>query len=239
MIELDILAFGAHPDDVEISAGGVLASVIHQGQKVGIVDLTRGELGSRGSASLRDQESAAASKVLGIAERRNLQLKDGFFEHNHDSSLSIVEMIRHFRPRIVLCNSPSDRHPDHGRASKLVREACFLSGLAKIETTLDGHLQEAWRPKSVYCYIQDHYLKPDFVVDITGFWDKKIEALKCYSSQFYQPEAKEPATPISGIEFFEFLRGRALQMGRPAGYMLAEGFIADRTPGVSDLNHLQ
>ncbi len=233
-MKLDILAIAAHPDDVEISAGGTVLKSIQQGKKVGIVDLTRGELGSRGSGELRMIEAEAASKILGISARVNLGLADGFFEKNEESLRKIIEQIRIYRPEIVLTNAPSDRHPDHGRASQLVREACFYSGLRKIETG-----QEAWRPKSVYMFNQDYYNKPDFVVDVTEFWETKMEALKAYGSQFFDPSSKEPKTPISGEEFFDFLRARSMDFGRPAGYLLAEGFMVDRTLGVEDLFHLK
>jgi bacillithiol biosynthesis deacetylase BshB1 len=233
-MKLDILAIAAHPDDVEISAGGTVLKSIQQGKKVGIVDLTRGELGSRGSGDLRMIEADAASKILGISARVNLGLADGFFENNETSLRKIIEQIRIYKPEIVLTNAPSDRHPDHGRASQLVRDACFYSGLRKIETG-----QEAWRPKSVYMFNQDYYNKPDFVVDVTEFWETKMEALKAYGSQFFDPNSKEPKTPISGEEFFDFLRARSMDFGRPAGYLLAEGFMVDRTIGVEDLFHLK
>lgn len=233
VMKLDILAIAAHPDDVEISAGGTVLKSIQQGKKVGIVDLTRGEMGSRGSGELRLIEAQKASEILGLSARENLMLDDCFFQQDRESIMAIVHVIRKYKPEIVLTNAPSDRHPDHGRASKLVRDACFYSGLRKIE---DG--QEAWRPKSVYMFNQDYYNKPDFVVDITGFWDKKVEALMAFSSQFFDPNSSEPATPISGQEFFEFLRSRSMDFGRPAGYLLAEGFITDRAPGVDDLFHL-
>jgi N-acetylglucosamine malate deacetylase 1 len=237
--KIDILAFSAHPDDAEISAGGSLAKSIAQGYQVGIADLTAGELGSRGSAELRAIESENAGKVLGIHSRVNLDLADGFFEQNEMSLKKVISTIRTFQPEIILCNAPSDRHPDHGRASRLVRDAAFYSGLRKIVTHgIDGEEQSEWRPKAVYFYIQDYYLKPDFVIDVTDFWDQKIKALQCYASQFYDPNSTEPQTPISGREFFEFLRGRASQAGRPAGYLLGEGFITDRTPGISDFFHL-
>jgi bacillithiol biosynthesis deacetylase BshB1 len=233
-MKLDILAIAAHPDDVEISAGGTVLKSIQQEKKVGIVDLTRGELGSRGSGDLRMIEAEAASKILGISVRVNLGLADGFFENNEASLRKIIEQIRIYKPEIVLTNAPSDRHPDHGRASQLVRDACFYSGLRKIETG-----QEAWRPKSVYMFNQDYYNKPDFVVDVTEFWETKMEALKAYGSQFFDPNSKEPKTPISGEEFFDFLRARSMDFGRPAGYLLAEGFMVDRTIGVEDLFHLK
>ncbi len=237
-LKLNILAFAAHPDDVEISAGGTILASIAQGLMVGIVDLTEGELGSRGSANLRKTEAANASKILGISTRENLKLADGFFEHNTKSTIAVIEMIRKYQPDIILCNAHTDRHPDHGRASKLVREAAYYAGLSKIETSHQGIVQEKWRPKSVYQYIQDSYLKPDFVLNITPFWDKKIAALNCFSSQFYDVNSTQDGTPISGPEFFDFLKGRALQMGRPAGFVLAEGFVAERVVGVQGLQDL-
>lgn len=238
--KLDILVFAAHPDDAEISVGGTIAKAVRQGYQVGIADLTAGELGSRGNAELRSKESAAASSVLGIHARVNLGLADGFFEQNEDTLRLVIQTIRDFKPEIILCNAPSDRHPDHGKASKLIRDASFYSGLRKIETSdEEGSSQEHWRPVAVYQYIQDYYLQPDFVLDITEFWQQKLAALACYSSQFFDPKSTEPTTPISGQEFFDFLRGRAIQSGRPAGFQYAEGFISDRTPGVSDLFHLK
>lgn len=238
-MKLDILVFAAHPDDAEISACGTILKSISQGHKVGIVDLTRGELGSRGSAELRDQEARMASEKLGIAARENLGLADGFFEINAESTKAVIRMIRKYQPDIVLANAPHDRHPDHGRAHKLVKEAAFYSGLAKVETEENGIAQVKWRPRSVYFYIQDQYIKPDFVVDVTAFWQQKIEVLKSYSSQFFDPNSKEPNTPISGKEFFDYLHGRALQMGRNAGFELGEGFLSDKAPGVEDITQLK
>ncbi|MFZ4784018.1 MAG: bacillithiol biosynthesis deacetylase BshB1 [Flavobacteriales bacterium] len=233
-MKLDILAIAAHPDDVEISVGGTVARSIAQGKKVGIIDLTMGELGSRGSGELRMKEAAMASEILGISARENLELADGFFTADQTSMVKLIEKIRHYKPEIVLTNAPSDRHPDHGRASKFVRDACFYSGLRKIETG-----QEHWRPKAVYMFNQDYYNKPDFVVNVTEYWDIKMMALKAYSSQFFDPNSSEPKTPISGEEFFDFLKSRAMEFGRPSGYLLAEGFMVDRAPGVNDLFDLQ
>lgn len=229
-MKLDILAIAAHPDDVEISAGGTVARSIAQGKKVGIIDLTMGELGSRGSGELRLIEAAKASEILGISARENLALADGFFTADKASMIKLIEKIRHYKPEIILTNAPSDRHPDHGRASKFVRDACFYSGLRKIETG-----QEHWRPKAVYMFNQDYYNKPDFVVNVTEYWDIKMMALKAYGSQFFDPNSSEPKTPISGEEFFDFLKSRAMEFGRPSGYLLAEGFMVDRAPGVNDL----
>lgn len=229
-MKLDILAFGAHPDDVEISASGTILKHIELGYKCGIIDLTQGELGTRGNAELRLQEADRAKEILGIDARENLGFADGFFQNDKAHQLPIVKMIRKYQPDIVLANSIHDRHPDHGKAAKLVADACFLSGLIKIDTG-----QEAWRPKAVYHYIQDEFIQPDLTVDISGFWDKKLESIKAYTSQFYQPDSDLPETPISGKEFLEFLRGRAMVVGRPIGAKYAEGFTAARNVGISNL----
>jgi len=238
-LPLDILAIGAHPDDVEISSAATLLKASDAGKRIGIVDLTRGELGSRGSAELRDTESAAASKLLRLAMRQNLRLADGFFEVNAENKLALVRIIRQYRPKVVLINAPSDRHPDHGRGHQLASDACFLAGLNKIATTDDqGQNQDAFRPQHVYAYIQDHYHKPDLVVDIEGYWERKLEVLQCYGSQFYQPTADGPQTPISSKEFLEHLYGRCLQIGREAGITLGEGYIALKVPSVQNIDDL-
>jgi N-acetylglucosamine malate deacetylase 1 len=234
-MKLDILAFAAHPDDIELSASGTLMKHISEGKKVGIVDLTQGELGSRGSVELRYEEAAKASSIMGIHARENLKMADGFFEHNQENLIKIIEQVRRFKPEIVLANSIRDRHPDHGRASKLVAEACFYAGLRKIETTWEGEKQEAYRPKAIYFYIQDEYIEPDFVVDISAFVGRKLESIMAYSSQFYDPNSKEPKTPISGEEFLDFMKGRMRQFGRPIGVDFAEGFVKHRTVGVKNL----
>lgn len=237
-MKVDILAFAAHPDDVEISVAGTLMKHIAAGKRVVIVDLTQGELGSRGTVETRYDEAKKASEIIGITDRINLKLADGFFEVNQENKLKLIEQIRRFKPEIVLANSLSDRHPDHGRASLLEADACFLSGLAKIETTWEGVKQGAWRPKAVYHYIQDVHLKPDFVVDITPFVDRKIEALKAYKTQFYSPGSSEPVTPISGSEFFDFLKGRWMDYGRSIGVLYAEGFNVRRPIGIEDLTQI-
>lgn len=237
-ISLDILAFAAHPDDVEISCGATLIKSIDAGKRVGIIDFTAGEMGSRGSGELRIEEARRASELLGLTIRHNLGLRDCFFEPSESVLTTLVTHIRRYRPQIVLCNSPTDRHPDHGRASKMVREACFYSGLNKLETHFEGELQEPWRPKAVYQYIQDFYLEPDIVVDIAGYWERKVALLNCYSSQFHNATSEDVVTPISGEEFFDFLHGKALNLGRQAGMTLGEGFISDRYIGVSDLDQL-
>lgn len=229
-MKLDILAFGAHPDDVEISCSGTILKQIDLGYSCGIIDLTQGELGTRGNAELRLQEAERAKEILGIKARENLGFADGFFLNDKAHQLPIVEMIRKHRPEIVLANSVHDRHPDHGKAAKLVADACFLSGLIKIDTG-----QEAWRPKAVYHYIQDEYIHPDISVDITPYFDKKVESIRAYISQFYDPDSEEPETPISGKDFLEFLKGRAMVVGRPIGAKYAEGFTAARNVGVNNL----
>jgi len=237
-MKLDILAFAAHPDDIELSAAGTLMKHIAEGKTVGIVDLTQGELGSRGTIETRYEEADTASKIMGISVRVNLKMADGFFNDSEENKRLIIEQIRRFQPKIVLANAIEDRHPDHGRAAKLVSESCFLSGLRKIETSWEGESQNAHRPKAVYHYIQDHYLKADFCVDVTDFVDRKIEAIKAYKTQFYDPNSKEPVTPISGEEFFDFIKGRMMQYGRPIGAKYAEGFTVERELGVNSFDDL-
>jgi bacillithiol biosynthesis deacetylase BshB1 len=237
-MKLDILAFGAHPDDVELGCGGTLAKEISLGKKAGIIDLTRGELGTRGSAEIRDRESAAAAKILGVEVRENLGMRDGFFVNDEAHQMKIIQMIRKYKPEIVLCNAVDDRHVDHGKASKLVSDACFLSGLIKIETELEGANQEAWRPKVVYHFIQWKNITPDFVVDITGFTDIKIEAIMAYSSQFYKPNSNEPETPIATKNFLDSIHYRAQDLGRLIGKDHAEGYTAERYLAVNRLGDL-
>lgn len=234
-MKVDILAIGAHPDDIELSAAGTLMHQISLGQTVAIVDLTEGELGSRGTIETRYEEAADASRIMGVQHRVNLNLGDGFFDLSKENKLRIIEQIRHFKPDIVLVNAIEDRHPDHGRGSQLAKEACFLSGLLKIETELNGVKQEKWRPKTVYSYIQDHFIKPDFVVDITPYLERKLAAIMAYKTQFYNPDSKEPQTPISSLEFMNFLKGRWAQQGREIGVAYGEGFTVDRAIGVNDL----
>ena len=211
---------------------------ISEGKIVAIVDLTQGELGSRGTIETRYKEAEEASKIMGITARVNLKLADGFFNDSEENKRLIIEQIRRFQPSVVLANAIEDRHPDHGRAAKLVSEACFLSGLRKIETVWDGETQDAHRPKAVYHYIQDHYLKADFCVDVTAFVERKIQAIKAYKTQFYDPNSKEPVTPISGEEFIDFIKGRMMQYGRPIGVQFAEGFTVEREPGVKSFDDL-
>lgn len=237
-MKLDILAFGAHPDDVELGCGGTIAKEISLGKKVGIVDLTRGELGTRGSVAIRNQESANAARILGVVVRENLDMRDGFFVNDEAHQLEIIKMIRKYQPEIVLCNAVDDRHIDHGKGSKLVSDACFLSGLIKIETENEGVNQDVWRPKVVYHYIQWKNLVPDFVVDITGFNDKRLEAILAYESQFYNPNSKEPETPIATKNFMESLNYRVQDFGRLIGTDYAEGFMVERHLAVNSLGDL-
>ena len=237
-MKLDILAFGAHPDDVELGCAGTILKEIALGKLVGIVDLTRGELGTRGSANLRDQEAAASAQILGVSVRENLRFKDGFFANDEAHQLEVIKMIRKYQPEIVLCNAIEDRHIDHGKGSQLVSNACFLSGLMKIETQLDGQMQQAWRPKLVFHYIQWNDIKPDFVVDITGYTDKKVAAILAYKSQFHDPKSNEPESPITSKNFLESLNYRTQDLGRLVGVEHAEGFTVERYLAVNSLGDL-
>nr|WP_322626327.1 bacillithiol biosynthesis deacetylase BshB1 [uncultured Flavobacterium sp.] len=237
-MKLDILVFGAHPDDVELSCGATIAKEISLGKKVGIVDLTRGELGTRGSADLRDEEAAEAAKILGLEVRENLKFRDGFFVNDEAHQLEVIKMIRKYRPKIVIANAVDDRHIDHGRGSKLVSDACFLSGLRRIETSLNEEQQEAWRPEVVYHYIQWKNLEPDFVVDVTGFMDTKVASVMAYKSQFYDPDSTEPVTPIATKNFKDSIYYRAADLGRLINTEYGEGFTAERYLAVSSLENL-
>lgn len=239
MSKMDILVFGAHPDDAELGAGATIAKEIASGKKVGIVDLTRGELGTRGSAETRALEAEEAARILGVSHRSNLELPDGFFRNNESAQKKVIQAIRHFKPDLILCNATSDRHIDHGRGSQLVSEACFLSGLAKIETQgPEGEAQEAWRPRRVYHYIQWNNNSPDFAVDVSGFIETKLKAVRAYRSQFFDPESQEPETPISSRNFLDSVEYRARDLGRLLGVPYAEGFTWERIPLVSNLDQL-
>jgi len=224
--KLDFLAFGAHPDDVELGCGATIAKLIFRGKKVGIVDLTRGELGTRGSAEIRTKETKEASKILGISTRENMDFKDGFFRNDEEHQLKIIQVIRKYQPDFVFCNAPDDRHIDHPKGSQLIVEASFLSGLTKINTDDSlGNAQMQWRPKNIYHYIQWKNLDPDFIFDVSGFHNTKMDAVKCYSSQFYDPKSKEPETPISTKNFMNFVQSRANDFGRLIGVEHGEGFF--------------
>ncbi|MDO6759204.1 bacillithiol biosynthesis deacetylase BshB1 [Tamlana sp. 2_MG-2023] len=238
-MKLDILAIGAHPDDVELGCGATIAKEVAHGKKVGIVDLTRGELGTRGTAETRKVEATDAADILGVAVRENLGFADAFFVNDKDHQLEIIKMIRKYKPDMVLCNAIDDRHIDHGKASKLVSDACFLSGLTKIETTYDGFLQEQWRPKFVYHYIQWKNIEPDVVVDVSGFIDKKMEAVLAYKTQFFNPSIKGPETPISSANFTDSVIYRARDLGRLVGVEHAEGFTVERYPAIDSLFDLK
>ncbi|AUP77956.1 bacillithiol biosynthesis deacetylase BshB1 [Flavivirga eckloniae] len=235
-MKLDILAIGAHPDDVELGCGATIAKEIANGKKVGIIDLTRGELGTRGTAETRDVEADNAAKILGATVRVNMKFADGFFTNDKKHQLEIVKMIRKYQPEIVLCNAVDDRHIDHGKGSKLVSDACFLSGLIKIEThDSENTLQQPWRPKQVYHYIQWKNLEPDFTVDVSGFIDKKMASVLAYKTQFYDSGSKEPETPISSKNFTDSVIYRARDLGRLVGVEYAEGFTVERQIAIDSI----
>jgi N-acetylglucosamine malate deacetylase 1 len=240
-MKVDILCFGAHPDDVELGCSGTIFKHISIGKKVAIVDLTLGELGSRGNVETRKAEAKKATEIMNVSYRENLGLPDGFLHYDKDYLLQIVTAIRKYQPEIILCNAPQDRHPDHGKAAQLVVESVFLSGLVNIKTTFEGKQQLNWRVKNTFHYIQDYYLKPDLVVDITGFEEQKMTAILAYTSQFYSgndEKTKSVTTPISSPEFLTFLKARMSEMGRIIHVPFGEGFIAARQPGVNDLTSL-
>lgn len=237
-MKLDILAIGAHPDDVELGCGATLAKEINNGKKIGILDLTRGELGTRGTPEIREKEAKNAAEILGAKFRQNLEFSDGFVVNNAASQLEIIKIIRKYRPEIVLCNAIEDRHVDHGKASKLASDACFLSGLEKIDTILNGNNQKPWRPKHVYHYIQWKNIEPDFVVDVSDFLGKKLEAVFAFGSQFHRKDADEPETPISSTNFRDSITYRAQDLGRLIGVEYAEGFTVERYVAVKSLYDL-
>ena len=239
MLKLDILVLAAHPDDAELGCSGTIASQVAQGHQVGIVDLTHGEMGTRGTPELRLQEAAQAAKLLGLAVRENMGFKDVFFQDDTEHQLKLIQVIRKYQPEIVLANAVSDRHPDHGKGSSLATNACFMSGLSKIETWNEGVKQAPWRPKFAYHYIQNNYIQPDFIVDISAFWDQKVASIAAFGSQFYNPESKEPASFISSPEFLPFIESRAREFGHRIQVKYGEGFTVERFIGVSDLFDLK
>ena len=235
-MKLDILAFASHPDDIELGCAGTLIAHIADGKKVGIVDLTQGELGTRGTPKTRIEEAEEASRIMGLAARENLGLADGFFQTDREHQLKVIEMLRKYKPELVIMNAVYDRHPDHKRGSDLVSESCFKSGLKMISTKDEaGEEQEAWRPKAVYHYIQDRFIAPDVVVDVTAHWDKKMETIRAFKSQFYNPDDSSPNTYISSPEFLEFIESRAKEMGHSIGVKYGEGFTKERNIGVKSL----
>lgn len=237
-MKLHILAFGVHPDDVELGCSGTLLAAIEEGKKVGIVDLTRGELGTRGTAETRKQEAARAAEILGVQVRENLGMADGFFQNDETNLRKVITAIRKYKPDIILANAVEDRHPDHGRSAKLVADAAFLCGLRKIETSVDGVAQEPWKPSYVFHYIQDRFIAPSFVVDITKHFDKKMESVLAYTTQFYNPDATndEPQTYISSNQFLETVKARALMLGKRIGVSYAEGYLSEKTIGVNSFD---
>lgn len=235
-MKLDILAFASHPDDIELGCAGTLIAHIAQGKKVGIVDLTRGELGTRGTPETRLQEAEEAGRIMGLSVRENLGFADGFFQNDKEHQLKVVEMIRKYKPEIVIMNAIHDRHPDHGRGSELVSESCFKAGLKMIKThNSAGEEQESWRPKAVYHYIQDRLITPDLVVDVTDYWDIKMDTIRAFKSQFYNPDDNSPNTYISSPEFLDFVEARAKEMGHSIGVVYGEGFTKERNIGVRSL----
>lgn len=238
-MQLDILAFGVHPDDVELGCAGTLLSHIAQGKTCGIIDLTQGELGTRGTAATRKIEAGNAAKVLGLHARENLQMADGFFMHNEENIKKVITVLRKYQPRIVLCNAPQDRHPDHGRSSKLVADACFLSGLRKIETIDEqGNIQAVHKPSYVFNYIQDQFIEPDFVIDISAYHQQKMESILCYQTQFHNPNLNEPNTYISSPQFLDGIKGRAMLLGKRIGVTYAEGFLSAKIIGLQNFDSL-
>ena len=235
-MKLDILAFGVHPDDVELGCAGSIMAAIDQGKKVGIVDLTRGELGTRGTPATRPQEAAAAANIMGVSIRENLDMADGFFANDEAHQRKIISIIRKYQPDIILANAPEDRHPDHGRSAKLVSDAAFLSGLRKIETMHDGVGQNAWRPAYTFHYIQDRFIQPSFVIDITKYMDRKIEAVLAYGTQFNSADSSEPQTYISSPQFLETVKARALMLGKRIGVGYAEGYITEKIIGFTNFD---
>ena len=237
--KVDILAIGAHPDDIELGCGGTLMKEIEMGKKVGLMDLTQGELGTRGSKEIRKQESELARDFMGAKFRDNLLLDDCFFENNRDNQIKLISKIRRYQPDIIICNATDDRHIDHQKAAKLVVDSCFLSGLKKIETTFDGNLQDVWRPVNVYHYIQWKNLEPDFVIDISKYMKQKFDLINCYKSQFYNDEKFDDNTPISSKNFLDSITYRARDLGRLVGVEAAEGFLSSRFPIVNRISSLK
>jgi N-acetylglucosamine malate deacetylase 1 len=234
-MKLDVLVIAAHPDDAELSCSGTIAAHVAKGHKVGILDLTQGEMGTRGTPEIRLQESDEASKILGLSARGNLGFRDMFFKDDEAHHLEIAKIIRKYRPEIVLANAVQDRHPDHGKGALVASKACFISGLRRVETILEGKAQEAWRPKYIYHYIQNNYIKPDFVFDISDFWETKIKSIKAFKSQFHDPSNQEPQSFISRPEFLDFIEARAKEFGHMINVRYGEGFTVERTIGVDDL----
>ncbi len=239
MEKLDILVFAAHPDDAELGCSGTIASQVAKGKKVGIVDLTKGEMGTRGTPEIRMKEADEAAKILGLTARENMGFKDVYFKDDEAHRIELVKIIRKYRPEMVIANAIEDRHPDHGKGSNLATNACFMSGLRKIETTFEGEAQDPWRPKHVYHFIQNNYIEPDFIVDISDFWETKVKSILAYQSQFFDPDSKEPASFISDPEFLPFIEARARDFGHRILTIYGEGFTSERYIGIEDLFDLK
>lgn len=237
-MKLDILVLAAHPDDAELTCSGTIALHVALGKKVGIVDLTRGELGTRGTPEQRLQEAQDSARVLGLEVRDNLGLEDMFFQNDRKHQMEVIRKIRQYQPDIVLANAVTDRHPDHGKGAQLAIDACFMAGLRKIETELDGNIQEAWRPKQLFHFIQTQYIEPDFVVDVTPYWDKKVASIRAFSSQFFNPQSNEPETFISSENFIRFIDARGRELGQSIGVTYGEGFTLNKQLGVRSLYDL-
>lgn len=239
-MKLDLLVMTVHPDDAELGAGGTIAKYVAEGKKVGIIDLTRGELGTRGTAETRAAEAKEAARILGVEVRENLGLRDGFFQNDEESQLTIIRAIRKYQPEILITNALDDRHPDHGRASKLVNDAVFLAGLRRIETELDGVVQEAFRPRLQLQLIQDKYIQPDIILDVTDYWDIKEQSILAYKTQFNATNDDDgPQTYISTPDFMKYTRGRGRELGRNIQASFGEGFTARKLLGVDDLFNLR
>jgi bacillithiol biosynthesis deacetylase BshB1 len=238
-MKLDILVFAVHPDDAELGCSGTILKHIALGKKVGIVDFTRGELGTRGTAETRDEEAAESAKILGLHVRENLRFKDGFFKNDETHQLEVIKMVRKYQPEIILTNALHDRHPDHARAGDLANDAIFLSGLIKVETKLDGVSQAAWRPRLVLQYIQDRYIEPDIIIDITDFINQKEECIRAFKTQFDSKDNKEPQTYISSPEFLDSVTGRAREFGKQIGVKYGEGFTSRKLLGIDNLFNLK
>jgi bacillithiol biosynthesis deacetylase BshB1 len=238
-MKLDVLAIGSHPDDVELGCSGTLIKEIKRGKKVGIIDLTQGELGTRGTVETRYQEAADAARIMGVAARENLKMRDGFFKNDEEHQMQLIKILRKYRPEVVIGNILEDRHPDHGKGGWLIYDACFFSGLRQVKTIgEDGAEQEKWRPKMLLHYIQDRFYEPDFIIDISDEWEQRMEAIKAYKTQFYDPASKEPQSYLSNPEFIEALAARARLLGKRIGVKYAEGFISKKSIGINNLDAL-
>lgn len=238
-MKLDLLAFGSHPDDVELGCSGTLIKEIKRGKKIGIIDLTQGELGTRGTVETRYQEAADAAMIMGVSVRENLKMRDGFFVNDETHQMQVIKVLRKYQPEIVIANILEDRHPDHGKGGWLLYDACFLSGLRQIKTTDEnGREQEKWRPKILLHYVQDRFYEPDIIIDISDVWEERMNAIRAYKTQFYNPESKEPQSYLSNPEFMEALTARARLLGKRIGVKYGEGFLSKKSIGIKNLDCL-